>query len=127
MPPTCKDFTECYARSSRWIEPPGLLGRYEISDLPLNAVTPASSNVSVVIRGGLLASSGLLEYAPKVARVEVDRGHLDDVVAVVGSIAIPRICCNNTTFPAANAAIVKYHVFPGTHYDNYEKNRSDAG
>ena len=33
--------------------------------------------MNVGIRGGLLAGSGLLDYAPIVARVEVDSGHLE--------------------------------------------------
>jgi hypothetical protein len=53
--------------------------RYFISQVPLNAVTPAAMNVNLLIHGGILRSEGLLEYAPKIARVEVDNGYLDDV------------------------------------------------
>ena len=58
---------------------PGMRVRYFISDIPLNAVTPAAMNVNLVIHGGILQNEGVLEYAPKIARVEIDNGHLDDV------------------------------------------------
>lgn len=58
---------------------PGARVRYEVSDLPLSAVTPAAMNVNLVVHGGVLGSNGLLEYAPKIARVEVDGATLDKV------------------------------------------------
>ena len=51
---------------------PGVRVSYRVSDIPLNAVTPAAMNVNLVIHGGVLGSQGVLEYAPKIARVEVD-------------------------------------------------------
>ena len=71
---------EADGRANFLAEPyPGARVRYEVSDLPLSAVTPAAMNVNLVVRGGVLASNGLLEYAPKVARVEVDDATLDKV------------------------------------------------
>lgn len=58
---------------------PGVRVRYEIRDVPLNAVDPASNHVNVNIRGGTLRSDGLVEYSPKIARVDVDDAVLDDV------------------------------------------------
>jgi len=58
---------------------PGMRVRYQVSDLPLSAVTPAAMNVNLVLQGGIDASNGLLEYSPKVARVEVDNATLDKV------------------------------------------------
>jgi hypothetical protein len=58
---------------------PGVRVRYQASDLPLSAVTPAALNVNLVLHGGVLKSQGLLEYAPKIARVEIDDATLDKV------------------------------------------------
>lgn len=58
---------------------PGVRVSYRAGNIPLNAVTPAAMNVNLVLHGGTLASEGLLEYSPKVARVEVDDGTLDGV------------------------------------------------
>jgi hypothetical protein len=58
---------------------PGARVRYEVRDIPLDAVTPAAMNINLVMSGGRLASEGVLEYSPKVARVEVDTGTLDNL------------------------------------------------
>ncbi len=58
---------------------PGVRVSYRVSDIPLNAVTPAAMNVNLVIHGGVLGSQGVLEYAPKIARVEVDDATLERV------------------------------------------------
>jgi Domain of Unknown Function (DUF748) len=58
---------------------PGVRVSYRVSDIPLNAVTPVAMNVNLVIHGGVLQSQGVLEYAPKIARVEVDDAVLDRV------------------------------------------------
>jgi hypothetical protein len=58
---------------------PGVLISYRAGDIPLNAITPAAMNVNLVLQGGVLASQGVLEYSPKIARVEVDDGTLADV------------------------------------------------
>lgn len=54
----------------------GVRVSYRAANIPLDAVTPAAMNVNLVMQGGLLASNGLLEYSPKVARIEVDDGSL---------------------------------------------------
>jgi Domain of Unknown Function (DUF748) len=56
---------------------PGVRVSYEADNIPLSAITPAALNVNLVIHGGTLASQGLVEYSPKVARVELDDGTLD--------------------------------------------------
>ena len=58
---------------------PGLRVTYEIREVPLSAVDPASNRVNVSIQGGTLRSQGLVEYSAKVARVDVDDAVLDDV------------------------------------------------
>jgi len=58
---------------------PGLRVAYAVRDIPLNAVTPASSNVNLIIHGGVLDSDGWFEYAPKIAVAEVDDATLDGV------------------------------------------------
>ena len=58
---------------------PGMRVAYAVRDLPLNAVTPASTNVNLMIHGGVLGSDGWFEYAPKIAVAEVDDATLDGV------------------------------------------------
>ena len=58
---------------------PGMRVSYRVSDIPLDAVSPASMNVNLIVHGGVLASQGVLEYSPKIARVEVDDATLDKV------------------------------------------------
>ncbi len=58
---------------------PGMRVSYRVSDIPLDAVAPASMNVNVIVHGGVLASQGVLEYSPKIARAEVDDATLDKV------------------------------------------------
>ncbi len=58
---------------------PGMRVSYRVSDIPLGAVSPAAMNVNLDIHGGILASQGVLEYSPKIARVEVDDATLDGV------------------------------------------------
>ncbi|HXN87096.1 MAG TPA: DUF748 domain-containing protein [Candidatus Binataceae bacterium] len=58
---------------------PGMRVAYKARNVPLHAVSPASSNVNLVVHGGVLSSVGWLEYAPKIAVVEVDDGTLDAV------------------------------------------------
>ena len=58
---------------------PGVRIAYRASDIPLNAVTPASMNINLVLTGGVVGSTGWIEYSPKVAHVEVDDGTLDGV------------------------------------------------
>jgi Domain of Unknown Function (DUF748) len=58
---------------------PGMLVNYRVSDLPLSALTPAAVNVNLTVEGGVLASQGVLEYSPSIARVEVDDARLDKI------------------------------------------------
>ncbi len=71
---------EADGRANFLAEPyPGVRVSYRMSDIPLDAVSPASMNVNLAVQGGVLASEGVLEYAPKIARVEVDDATLDKV------------------------------------------------
>jgi hypothetical protein len=58
---------------------PAMLVSYRVSDIPLNAATPATLNVNLTIHGGVLGSEGVLEYGPQIARVEVDDATLTAV------------------------------------------------
>ena len=58
---------------------PGIRVKYRMSDVPLGALEPASHHVNLSISGGRLTSTGLVEYAPAIAKVEVERGVLDGV------------------------------------------------
>ena len=69
---------------------PGVRVSYRVSDIPLDAVAPASMNVNLVVQGGVLASQGVLEYSPKIARVEVDDATLDKVDVTYRAYAADR-------------------------------------
>jgi uncharacterized protein DUF748 len=58
---------------------PGMRVSYRVTDIPLNAVSPAAANVNLVLHGGVLSSEGILEYSPKIAVVEIDDATLDKV------------------------------------------------
>jgi hypothetical protein len=58
---------------------PGARAEYRITDVPLSAFDPEIRQVNVSVHGGRLASDGLLEYSPKVTRVEVNNATIKDV------------------------------------------------
>ena len=58
---------------------PGARAKYTIENVPLSAFDPEIRQINVAVNGGKLASNGLLEYSPKVTRVEVDNATIDKV------------------------------------------------
>jgi hypothetical protein len=58
---------------------PGARAKYTIQNVPLSAFDPEIRQVNVAVSGGKLASDGLLEYSPKVTRVEVNNATVDKV------------------------------------------------
>ena len=58
---------------------PGARAQYTIENVPLNAFDPQIRQINVAVSGGKLSSNGLLEYSPKVTRVEIDNATVDGV------------------------------------------------
>ncbi len=58
---------------------PGARAQYTIENVPLSAFDPQIRQINVAVSGGKLSSNGLLEYSPKVTRVEVDNATVDKV------------------------------------------------
>jgi hypothetical protein len=55
----------------------GVRVKCQFFNIPLDAVTPAARHVNLTLRGGTINGNGWLEYSPKIARLEVDKGSLD--------------------------------------------------
>src|SRR5216683_8253827 len=67
---------------------PGARAQYTIANVPLSAFDPEIRQINIAVSGGRLASSGLLEYSPKVTRVDIDNATIDGVdVGYVHSLA----------------------------------------
>jgi hypothetical protein len=58
---------------------PGARAQYTISNVPLSAFDPEIRQVNLAVIGGRLASNGLLEYSPKITRVDVNKASISDV------------------------------------------------
>jgi hypothetical protein len=58
---------------------PGARAQYRITNVPLSAFDPEIRQINITVHGGRLASEGLLEYSPKVTRVEVNNATIADV------------------------------------------------
>jgi len=58
---------------------PGARAQYTIANVPLSAFDPEIRQINIAVSGGRLSSSGLLEYSPKVTRVQVDNATIDGV------------------------------------------------
>jgi hypothetical protein len=58
---------------------PGARAQYTIANVPLSAFDPDIRQVNIAVSGGRLSSSGLLEYSPKVTRVDVDNATIEGV------------------------------------------------
>jgi hypothetical protein len=56
---------------------PGARAQYRIANVPLSAFDPEIRQINVAVSGGRLSSNGLLEYSPKVTRVEVENAVID--------------------------------------------------
>jgi hypothetical protein len=58
---------------------PGARVQYTIANVPLNAFDPEIRAINIAVSGGRLSSRGLLEYSPKLTRVQVDNATIDGV------------------------------------------------
>jgi hypothetical protein len=58
---------------------PGARTRFTIESVPLSAFDPEIRQINIRVSGGRLSSNGLLEYSPKVTRVQVDNATIDRV------------------------------------------------
>jgi len=58
---------------------PGTRAQFTIENVPLSAFDPEIKAINIGVSGGRLSSSGLVEYSPKVTRVEVDNATVDGV------------------------------------------------
>jgi hypothetical protein len=58
---------------------PGARAQYTFANVPLSAFDPEIRQINIAVRGGRLSSSGILEYSPKVTRVDVDNVTVDRV------------------------------------------------
>jgi uncharacterized protein DUF748 len=58
---------------------PGARTRFTITNVPLSAFDPEIRQINIGVSGGRLSTNGLLEYSPKVTRVEVDNATIDGV------------------------------------------------
>jgi Domain of Unknown Function (DUF748) len=58
---------------------PGARAHYIINNVPLSAFDPEIRQINISVQGGRLGSDGLLEYSPKVTRVEVNNAVIADV------------------------------------------------
>ncbi|MBV8359824.1 MAG: DUF748 domain-containing protein [Deltaproteobacteria bacterium] len=58
---------------------PGFVTDYVVSHVPLDAVTPATQHVNILITDGLLSSNGTIEYSPAVTNVEVRNATIESV------------------------------------------------
>jgi hypothetical protein len=58
---------------------PGARTRFTIENVPLSAFDPEIRQINIRVSGGRLSSNGLLEYSPKVTRVQVDNATIDGV------------------------------------------------
>src|ERR1700722_12042239 len=58
---------------------PGARAQYTIANVPVSAFDPEIRQINIAVSRGRLSSSGLLEYSPKVTRVQVDNATIDRV------------------------------------------------
>jgi hypothetical protein len=66
---------------------PGARAQYTIANVPLSAFDPEIRQVNLTVNGGRLASNGLLEYSPKITRVDVNNATIANVA--VGYVHSP--------------------------------------
>ena len=66
---------------------PGARTQFTIENVPLSAFDPEIRQINIAVSGGRLFGSGLVEYSPKVARVQVANATIDEVA--VGYVHAP--------------------------------------
>ena len=58
---------------------PGARTRFTIENVPLSAFDPEIRQINIGVSGGRLSTNGLLEYSPKVTKVQVDNATINGV------------------------------------------------
>jgi hypothetical protein len=58
---------------------PGARTKFTIENVPLSAFDPEIRQINIGVSGGRMSSNGLLEYSPKVTRVQVENATIDGV------------------------------------------------
>jgi flagellar basal body rod protein FlgC len=58
---------------------PGILATYQVQRIPLNKFEPETQRANLHVYQGTLKSTGLVEYSPKVARVEVENATIEGI------------------------------------------------
>jgi hypothetical protein len=58
---------------------PGILANYSISRMPLEKFEPVAQHANLHVYQGILESKGVVEYSPKIARVDVASASIDAV------------------------------------------------
>src|ERR1700687_5111762 len=66
---------------------PGARTQFRIENVPLSALDPEIRQINIAVSGGRLLSSGVVEYSPKVTRVQVDNATIEGVA--VGYVHAP--------------------------------------
>jgi len=69
-----------YGKANFLAEPfPGILANYQVQLIPLKKFEPETQRANLHVYQGTLQSKGLVEYSPKVARVEVENATIDGI------------------------------------------------
>ncbi len=58
---------------------PGILASYQVVQIPLNKFEPEVQRANLRVYNGILQSKGVVEYSPKIARVDVDNAAIDGI------------------------------------------------
>lgn len=58
---------------------PGARTRFKVENVPLSAFDPEIRQINIGVRGGRFSSSGVLEYSPKVTRIQVDNATINGI------------------------------------------------
>ena len=58
---------------------PGILASYQVVQIPLNKFEPEVQRANLHVYNGILQSKGVVEYSPKIARVDVDNAAIDGI------------------------------------------------
>jgi uncharacterized membrane protein YagU involved in acid resistance len=66
---------------------PGARTQFTIENVPLSSFDPEIRQINIAVSGGRLFGSGLVEYSPKVTRVQVDNATIEGVA--VGYVHAP--------------------------------------
>ncbi|MGA2410808.1 MAG: DUF748 domain-containing protein [Candidatus Binataceae bacterium] len=98
---------------------PGARARYMIENVPLGPFEPEIRLINITVSGGRLSSSGLVEYSPKITRVQVDNAAIDGVnVGYVHSAATQQ--AEASRVKAAGKAIEKQNNRPAVELQVHE-------